>query len=87
MRKLLETAAAFLMLSVLMGVFVYALITPDPVSEAKNRQWAAEAAERDAEWKREQFRECLHRELARWNHEPTDEQYEAAEAYCDGGSK
>ena len=85
--KVLEAAVAFILMMALMGMFVYAVITPDPVNVAKNRQWAAEAAQRDAEDAKERFRNCLHRELARWNHEPNDEQYLMAEARCEEEGK
>jgi hypothetical protein len=83
MKKVLEAAVAFILMMALMGMFIYAVITPDPYKVEQNRQWAAEAAQRDAADAKERFRECLHRELARWGHEPTDEQYLMAEARCE----
>lgn len=81
-KNLAIDVVCFLMMALLVAIGMYAFIMPDPAFEERGRKYAAEAAERDAFYAREEIRNCLHRELARWNYEPTDEQYEMAEARC-----
>lgn len=77
MRQVIEAVVGTIVLAAFGGVFMYALITPDPMQVEIGRRASAEARE-DAALRR---RACIH-DHTRHLGDPTPEQLEEARIAC-----